>query len=456
MSRDVMLAFERVTTAYNILSRCLERKTIRSDDSRYLRCIRLRSELLGLERRSSRLVSISINDTSDVASRILKWLGKSGSVRERLDIRKPRPRDGYNRVDRCLKVINQWKAESRRRSLLWRVEEEAEYSLAHDWYLIMDTLTLRRGSGMDPRDALSSKGWRNYKQRWREIVRVECGFDRKVRQQEYLWYFGCVQFGDAGGNPHLHVLWGCRRIPADWLVDPNVGLVVPKRREIDPAKTTWAYGWNTPVAVRTGFDDIWARHGWVWPVDSKTGQPLPVYGARGAANYVGRYIGRPEEGDWQCRTRMSRGLGLRQLSTWVQKQPTRKLKTLCQLSQVETWEIEWQSRTRLPCSLVRSIAWKERLARCLLRHPLMTLRVLARYRLRSTALMSKLHESLSEMPRGQQFSVCMEWLNGVIRKPWVAYDDRAERDLMELVEAWPRRKRDFHAGLIGRRNNADV
>lgn len=436
---SVYLAFQRISCAYDLCQRSIENKNMAREDFRYLK----------VESLWRRLVNISSSDTGPVCAEIFDYLGKYGSVRERLRFAPNGRTEPDMRVSRCLGVINGWKRESRAAGALWRVERQSEEDLRQGWYLIMDTLTIDRRFGLSARDILCSNGWHTYKQRWREIVRKACGYSRDVKQREYIWYFGCVQFGDAGKNPHIHVLWGCRKIPDTWLIDPNAGRSVPNRREISAAKPTWDYGYSTPVAVRTGLDDVWAKHGWCWPVDGE-GLPMPVLGAFGAAKYIGRYMAKPEEGDWKCRTRMSQGLGMASMKNWLRTLPSTRLKLLATLNQVETVQEEWKSQLNVSSSLLSSLASKERLDRCLSRRPRLTLRVLTRRRYLACGLISKLRASLRHRPPQGRFSVCSDWLADVVRREWLVFDDRAERDLQYLVETVPRRMRGFNSGLIGR------
>ena len=161
------------------------------------------------------------------------------------------------RLKRSLGVLKDDAGESRKRCFQYRVDKATEEAVVKGWYVIMDTLTIEDGRWSNPEELLSGRGWAEYKKRWRRtIASATYGSRRKApRDAEYIQYFGALEFGEDGDNPHVHQLWFCRDIPDSWKTDPNIGSSLPTRREITAAKSLWRYGFCTPVAVRTGFYD---------------------------------------------------------------------------------------------------------------------------------------------------------------------------------------------------------
>ena len=147
--------------------------------------------------------------------------------------------------------------------------------------MVFDTLTWR-----DPPSHLQGDiqiAWTHYLKRIRRRIGAAVyGSERKAQRQrttDYVHYQCVVEHGSQTGRLHMHVVWFFRDLPSSWKQDPNTGLRVPRRREIEGMKEEWHEGFSVPIAVRTGPRDVWSDLGWRWPVHN----------------------GEPAKGFWLCR-----------------------------------------------------------------------------------------------------------------------------------------------------------
>lgn len=256
----------------------------------------------------------------------------------------------------------------------YRAMAEAEDALEAGWYIIMDTLTVAPHLCHDRQEALSGRGWARYKERIQECVRQALGLRQgEVPIADYARYVGVVEGGRGGNNGHIHVLWYLRDIPLSWRRCPNKGRVVPERREIDAAKSSWEYGYSTPTAVRTGASDPWSRLGWTWPVDSDK-RPIAACGAGGVAAYITKYMTKMDDHvPWRTRVRVTRGLGYRRIDAWLADVPAMALRPLSCLTRSADWLISTRGRWRVPLRLIRQRALRLRLQRVWASRPTLTL-----------------------------------------------------------------------------------
>lgn len=240
-------------------------------------------------------------------------------------------------------------AEARAAAISWRAGQEAETCEALGWFLIMDTMTF---DTLDDIEERAVSEWTRYKKSIEHAVLVSTGLPRDTRRCEYAKHICCVEEGEKNGRVHLHCLWFVKNIPNSWKHDPNANLKLATRREITPMKSYWDEGFSTPVAVRTGPDDSWAKLGWRWPL--KDGQPLKVSGPKGAGSYISKYLNK--ERSFQWRIRITRNLGLKQLQQALTQVPARYLRPLSTTPLLPMW-----CRTgTIPRPLMKTAAKRER------------------------------------------------------------------------------------------------
>lgn len=266
------------------------------------------------------------------------------------------------KVKKVLEYMASGKSGQMRKEIVYRCAEAAIDAYDNDWFVIMDTLTLEHHYRIDPQEVLGTDGWRKYKERFCYNIAKSVYGDRtkarKARRDDYIGYCATVEHGKNGDNPHIHVLWFCRNVPDSWKRDPNSGLRLPIRREIDPAKDLWEYGFSTPVAVRLHPFDAWGKLGFVWPIDKKTKTPIPCYGPAGAGAYIAKYIGKEVNVKWRTRIRISHNLGKRRITEAIRKLPTCLLRPLSKCSLLPSIGF-----SKTPTTLWKRLSVKERLRR---------------------------------------------------------------------------------------------
>jgi hypothetical protein len=212
----------------------------------------------------------------------------------------------------------------RKAELMNRLMLEVGQRYEEGWYFVFNTLTV------DPwmySKVFVEKGCegKNY---WNEYIRsidrwfgkAAQGSYRKAQVElrkgnDYHNYFAVVEKGAKSGRLHIHVLHAFKALPVE-CVDPNLGAVVPNRREITAFKSFWNCGHSSPIAVRFGALDAYSKRGWLWPVviseASKVYEPVEYKGFKVIVNYVSKYMTKSmEDKEVGCiwRTRVSRRLG---------------------------------------------------------------------------------------------------------------------------------------------------
>ena len=317
------------------------------------------------------------------------------------------------------------------------------------WYIIMDTLTIDQTLVTNVQEVLSYSGWATYKSQFKERIRQAAGLSQKVPIHEYCKYFGTVEGGKRGKNPHVHVLWWCRSIPDSWKVDPNRGRRRPYRREIDAAKGLWPYGISTPTAVRTSSADAWGCLGWSWPL-GKDGKPLKTLGTRGVACYISKYLTKENHIPWKSRVRGTRGLGTSYIRNFLARMPQRLLRPLSQITFPDRWS-DLRLKVQIPPRLLRSMARSTRLSRLWDKKS----SLMARWNIRRPTLnlFGNLRELWPEI--GERLERSASWTESdktLLQIPTPGSDRRYDSAFALLLSSFPAPPRGPTVrGLVGRR-----
>src|SRR5207245_3043706 len=85
------------------------------------------------------------------------------------------------------------------------------------------------------------------------------------------------------------------RILPTAIVDPNIGLRIRNRLQLNILQNTSPYGYSMPIAVRYT-QDAFSRSGWLWPVDAK-GEPLKATSYMAVGFYVAKYVNKKSDMD---------------------------------------------------------------------------------------------------------------------------------------------------------------
>ena len=192
-------------------------KSVKRCDSA-LRLIRKRNGLLEEARKLEEILLLTRDDlmSYDMSritlgnERISRILGYSLPLEQILPLKDKKHKPIEERLERSLGVMTDDAKESLKRCKQYRVNQATESALERNWFIIMDTLTIEQRYCENPEDILGGTGWHRYKQRWREKIRIASGFKQSDIQDQYIQYFGAVEFGEHGDNPHVHVLWFCK------------------------------------------------------------------------------------------------------------------------------------------------------------------------------------------------------------------------------------------------------
>lgn len=195
----------------------------------------------------------------------------------------------------------------------WLMKAEVAYRTHQGWFLVFDTLTVdddHYNEVFDP----ASRVFESYIGKVRSMAAAAAfGSVRKAKGEDYYSYFAVVEAGGTTGRLHIHVLHFLKAVPEE-LTCPNIGRVVPDKRELLYFKTLWEAGFSVPIAVRYSLNDAWAKIGFRWPIDQATGKGLKANPPAAVAGYVSKYISKSyaseERSEFKWRVRKSRALGL--------------------------------------------------------------------------------------------------------------------------------------------------
>lgn len=137
-------------------------------------------------------------------------------------------------------------------------------------------------------------------------------FVKMVRRRFGDFEYCCVVERGALGRLHYHSLFLFSDLSQ--CTDPNFGRPDGNRAEIPELRGLWPYGLSNPVAVRYSPTDVFGRLGWRWPRGRQTGAPQAV------ALYMAKYLTKATDEVNGCRTKMSRGFGLKRLAQMNQSE----------------------------------------------------------------------------------------------------------------------------------------
>lgn len=248
---------------------------------------------------------------------------------------KPSPFGAY------LKRLSDNSRYGRKAELLARLD--LEFKERKGWYCVFNSLTVRPGS-LSKVFSSGSSAWHDYIQKadrlfgisangsWRSALRA------RSDGQEFHSYFAVVERGSLFGRLHIHVLHFIRVLPPNF-ADPNLGLAVPNRRQVECLRSLWQHGFSAPVAVRFSPGDAYGLKGWLWPAAINAGviSPLKVSSPGAMVSYIGKYLTKAyslEASTWRrqsgkmWRARLSRNLGSSPIKEVVSKMSRLEVQSL--------------------------------------------------------------------------------------------------------------------------------
>jgi len=328
--------------------------------------------LAKLQKLGERLVLNPLIKPPPSIRREFNALGSSDEMVTRVfgSIWKPRAVDRSPVVADALETVREQTALARASEIALRIELETHYRNYTNWYPVMNTLTVNAGEH-DKVFYGDKSAWRLYLKRWTNAIgSAVCGsvkaFKRSnLRPSDVHSYAAVTERGDKLGRLHIHVLHFCKCLP-EGFTDPNRNQSYPDKREIAFARRYWPHGFSTPTAVRFHGNDIFARLGWVWPVENRGGvtYPLKANPPRAVAIYMADYLTKSylkkEKDAW--RTKLSRNYGKTIIQQAIAASRNTTLRHV--LSNLQTSEmLPKVNGTKLPPQLIRRLAIKEMLRR---------------------------------------------------------------------------------------------
>lgn len=213
-----------------------------------------------------------------------------------------------------------------------------------NWAMVFNTLTVTDDTLSQVFNTESTAFKEYIRSVWRLIA-------RNKKDTACHTYFACVEQGGKTGRLHIHVLHFMERLPKG-AQDPNYGMQIAYRRELDIMKGVWKWGHSSPKIIRYSPHDKWGLEGYRWPYDREIKTDLAMKSPLAIAGYISKYITKSattEKETYQWRIRKSHNLGHQILKELVALLPATTLQPLATL---QTFPIKL-NRSTPPAPLVR-------------------------------------------------------------------------------------------------------
>lgn len=251
---------------------------------------------------------------------------------------------------------------------IWRIGQECQEKALEGWYGFFVTLTVDPSRVFNSRD-MWQRGveFRKYIRRLAKVSARACGMPRAIHDGASVWQFvqhvGVIEHGKSAHHHHMHLLIWMRDVPDSWKVCPNRGIRKPEDRTRDwckPMSTFWPH--SLPGIGRAKYfrheGDVWSKHGFVLPYDSKKGRTIRINHPETAGLYIAKYMDK-EDKAWVHRVKATRNLGLQRLKRILSMISRRKLEALTWRPPAYNMNIFQQTTQSVPQGLLRSKAKQE-------------------------------------------------------------------------------------------------
>ncbi len=260
----------------------------------------------------------------------------------------------YNPLEETmLSILEQSAIKARKQQILWRIRLGLREAHHNGWYIIFNTLTIS-----------TDKCNHVWNRQNRVFAKYIYQFD-KITGKDNHNYFAVVEEGSINSREHIHVIHTLKDIPNDWKTDPNKSKLIPTNRIIDQARSTWQYGFSSPIAVRINASDAYSRLNWQWPVTHTTSQqPQPIESGTSdkLASYVSKYLTKTlehkGENSWKVKIRQKFGLTI--LNHSIKQLNNQQIKILLRLQNSRTIKI---LEKPIPLNLLKVSSHREMLKR---------------------------------------------------------------------------------------------
>ena len=250
--------------------------------------------------------------------------------------------------------INDWIVGANENFLMCKGCEEIKYRKE----IVLDNLKKVFGNGSDV--------WRTYINKIKRDVGIaKYGSWRAAKSQQFFDYCAVVEEGALNGRLHIHVVLMMAgddngRIAIE---DPNKGLKMPYRRELDDLERYWEYGISQYIPVRFSNSDSWGKMGWSWPF-MREGLPLEPTDVGKLSNYLVKYILKSklnDKGVAKWRTRCNKEMGKRKMENVLHRMQDEWIVALVMFNKYPR-KVKLYGE-KVPTRYVRAMAVKELVSR---------------------------------------------------------------------------------------------
>jgi len=252
------------------------------------------------------------------------------------------------------------------RSTSARIQLEIKHALEKNWFMVFNTLTVNP-LHYNEVFKTGSSCWINYIRKIKRHIGAKLyGSKRAAEIMEkqgysYFEYFAVVEYGGKTGRMHIHVLMFMPVLPRG-AVDPNSGIKVPIKSEINTFKQFWPYGYSSPVAVRFGGNDAYGRLAWKWPLDVNL-EPRKSSDPGKVAGYLVKYLQKAQKQSigkdsktWK--SRISHNLGKKQLNQSISLLNPSQLQAIVATKYIAGYRLKVKNII-IPYRLIRKVALKK-------------------------------------------------------------------------------------------------
>lgn len=265
-------------------------------------------------------------------------------------------------------MLDQSGRKCRQSNWIWRIGQECCEMAREGWYGFFVTLTVDPSRCADS-EAMWKEGreLRRYLRRLGRVAARACGMPNAIKDgasvSQFVRHVGVIEHGKSNHHHHMHLLLWMRDVPDSWKVCPNREFVRPEAKTADwcrPMSTFWP--WSLPGIGRAKYfrheGDVWSKHGFVLPFDSKKKRVIRINNPAKAGFYIAKYMDK-ENKAWTHRVKATRNIGLNRLKKLLMEMALSKVEALTWRPVTYSMSIFQQKTQSVPQGLLRSKAKQE-------------------------------------------------------------------------------------------------
>ncbi len=273
-------------------------------------------------------------------------------------------------LEKMLDLLREQKQDARKSEMITRMILESHEKCRLGWFVVYNTLTIRDDEFAQ---VFREKGaWSRYIKKITIAVGSALTGSKKsyissgIRATDIHSYASVLERGTKGTERlHIYVLHYIKILPKR-ASDPNKGVALPIKRQINCFRRYWPHGFSTPIAVRYSANDAYGKAGWIWPLKKKGGKltAVPAKPVYALALYLGKYLNKTlhKESDEIWKTKTSRDFGEAIMRQACEMMSDQSLRTLSRIPQTQTL-LPTINGSPLPVIKLRRIALQQLLMR---------------------------------------------------------------------------------------------